>query len=205
MSARPSSRAELGPQQLVDRADDVGDHRPRGVEDAALHPLLRVIFLQEQLVEVDDRVFLRVLSSKSSTTASMFASSAARRLIDAELVEVDSSPPALPAARRLRKVSISSFRNGLVRMWAAKSAACPLGIATGSRDARGEQTVSDGLRVHVGEVVGVEVVDQRFLEGFVKCAAAVPCRSLPPAVHSHGDGSRVQGEQAPSRALWTWR
>ena len=32
--------AELGLEQLVDRADDVRDDRSRRVEDAALHPLL---------------------------------------------------------------------------------------------------------------------------------------------------------------------
>ena len=42
-------------------ADNVGDHRARGVEHAALHSFLRVVLLQEQLVEVDHRVFSRVL------------------------------------------------------------------------------------------------------------------------------------------------
>ena len=53
-------QAELGAQQLVHRAHDVGDHWARGVEDTPLHPLLGVVLLQEQLVEVDDRVFLGV-------------------------------------------------------------------------------------------------------------------------------------------------
>ena len=52
--------AELGAQQLVHRAHDVGNHRARGVEDAALHALLGVVLLEEEFVEVDDRVFLRV-------------------------------------------------------------------------------------------------------------------------------------------------
>ena len=38
------------------------------------------------------------------------------------------------------------------------------------RDARGKQPVGDGLRVHVGEVVFVEVVDQRLLEGLHQLA-----------------------------------
>ena len=41
-------------------ADDIGDDRARGVENAALHPFLRVVLLQEQLVEVNNRVFSRV-------------------------------------------------------------------------------------------------------------------------------------------------
>jgi len=57
----PVFEPELAAQQLVHRAHDVGDHRARGVEDAALHALLRVVFLEEELVEVDDRILERVL------------------------------------------------------------------------------------------------------------------------------------------------
>ncbi len=38
---------------------------PRRVEDASLHPLLLVVLLQEQLVEVDDRILLGFRSPKS--------------------------------------------------------------------------------------------------------------------------------------------
>ena len=53
-------KAELGLQEFMDAADDVGDDRLGRVEHAPLHPLLGVVFLEEQFVEVDDRVFLRV-------------------------------------------------------------------------------------------------------------------------------------------------
>ena len=117
--------AELGSQQFVHRADDVGDHRARGVEDATLHPLLGVVLLEEELVEVDDRVFLRVpVAEVPDDGLHVGVVEQLDDLADAQLVEVDARPAALP--RRpptLRKVSISSRRNGLVRMWAAKSSA----------------------------------------------------------------------------------
>jgi hypothetical protein len=49
--------AELGLQEFVDTADDVGDDGLRGVEDAALNFELFVVGGEEVLVEVDDRVF----------------------------------------------------------------------------------------------------------------------------------------------------
>src|SRR5262249_23621200 len=47
-------------QRLVDRADDVRDHRSRRVEDATLQSLLSVVLLEKGLIEMDDWVFLRV-------------------------------------------------------------------------------------------------------------------------------------------------
>jgi hypothetical protein len=41
---------------------------------------------------------------------------------------------------------------------------------TGARDPRGEEAVGDRLRVHVGEVVVGQVVDQRFLKGLHQLA-----------------------------------
>jgi hypothetical protein len=49
--------AELGLQEFVDAADDGGDDRLRGVEDAALDLELLVVGAEEVLVEVDDGVF----------------------------------------------------------------------------------------------------------------------------------------------------
>ena len=51
---------ELGAQQGVQRAHDVAHHRARSVEDTALHALFGVVLLEEQLVEVDYRIFTRV-------------------------------------------------------------------------------------------------------------------------------------------------
>jgi hypothetical protein len=68
------------------------------------------------------------------------------------------APPALP--RRpptLRKVSISSRRKGSCACGGEVVGRLPCAVG----DARREQAVGDGLRVHVGEAVGVEVVDQR--------------------------------------------
>ena len=64
VSASPSLEPELGLQQLVDRANDVGDHWSWRVEHAPLHPFLGVVLLQEEFVEVDDGVFLRVAVPK---------------------------------------------------------------------------------------------------------------------------------------------
>jgi hypothetical protein len=66
--------AELGLQEFVDAADDVGDDGLRGVEDAALDLELLVVGAEEQLVEVDDRVFAARRLPKSRRTASMCVS-----------------------------------------------------------------------------------------------------------------------------------
>ena len=71
-------------------------------------------------------------------------------------------PPASPRRPPTwRNVSISSRRNGFVTACARQVVRClPLRV----RDAGREQPVGDRLGVHVGEPVGVEVVDERLPE-----------------------------------------
>src|SRR5439155_123352 len=103
------------------------------------------------------------LSPKSRTTASMLASSSSSTTsLTPSSSKSMPGPPVLP--RRppiLRKVSISSPREG-VGAHVGGEVVGRLLVRVG--DARREQAVGDGLGIHVGEAVGVEVVDQCFLE-----------------------------------------
>lgn len=62
-AGQPLRQPEIAPQQRIHRARDVRDDRLRRVIDAAQVAQLRVVGLQERLVEVDDGVFgLRALA-----------------------------------------------------------------------------------------------------------------------------------------------
>src|SRR3989304_3264345 len=102
-------------------------------------------------------------SPKSPTTSSILASSSSSTTSETPSSSKSMpGPPALP--RRpppLRKGSITSRREGVGGRVGGEVVGRLLGRVG---DARREQAVSDGLRVHVGEAVGVEVVDQRLLE-----------------------------------------
>ena len=93
--------AELGLQEFVDAADDVGDDGLRGVEDAALDLELLVVGAEEELVEVDDRVFLRVLVAEVADDGlHVGVVEQFHDFADAQFVEVDARPARLAAARR---------------------------------------------------------------------------------------------------------
>src|SRR5439155_19164145 len=90
--------AELGSQQLVHRAHDVGNDRAWGVEDATLYPLLGVVLLEEELVEVDDRVFLRVpVAEVADDGLHVGVVEQLHDLAHAQLIEVDAWPARLAA------------------------------------------------------------------------------------------------------------
>ena len=70
--------------------------RQRGgrVEDAALHPLSLVVLLEEELVEVDYRIFLGVpVTEVPNDGLHVAVVEELDDVIDAELVEVDPGPP----------------------------------------------------------------------------------------------------------------
>ena len=103
VSARPSSSPNSVLEQLVDRADDVRDDGSRRVEDAALHPLLGVVLLEEELVEVDDRVLERVrVPEVADDGLHVGVVEQLDDLADAELVEVDPTAVARRVSRRRR-------------------------------------------------------------------------------------------------------
>jgi hypothetical protein len=97
--------AELGLQEFVDAADDVGDDGLRGVEDAALDLELLVVGGEEVLVEVDDRVFAAGAVAEVARPLPCRCLRVVQQVddvLDAEFVEVvDASPssPPCPWAR----------------------------------------------------------------------------------------------------------
>ena len=83
-------------------------------------------------------------------------------LVDAQLVEVDAWPACLAAPPADLEEGLHQLAQEGVRAHVGGEVVGRLPVRVG--DARREQAVGDGLRVHVGEAVGVEVVDQRRLE-----------------------------------------
>ena len=82
--------AELGLQEFVDAADDVGDDRLGRVEDAALDLLLLVVLLEESLVEVDDRVFFGLaVAEVAEDGLHVGLAEGLHHVVDAQLVEID--------------------------------------------------------------------------------------------------------------------
>src|SRR6185312_10524573 len=76
--------------------DNVRDHWARGVEDAALHSLLGVVFFEKELIEVDDRIFQRIAVAEV-TDHRLHPSFVEQRhhVVYSKLVEVDTGPPCL--------------------------------------------------------------------------------------------------------------
>ena len=90
------------------------------------------------------------------------SSSKLHDLAHAQLVEVDARPASLAAPPADLQEGLHQLAQEGVGAHVSSEVIRrpPLRV----RDARREQAVGDGLRVHVGEAVGVEVVDQRLLE-----------------------------------------
>ena len=171
-------QSELAAQQGVQGAHDIAHDRARRVEDAALHALGGVVLLEEQLVEVDYRILARVAVAEVTHHGfHVCGIDQLHHLGGAKLVEVDSAPPAaLPPAdlqegveQRAQKRAGMHVAGKVVRRRAP-------GIGYAGR----EQAVGNGLGVHVGEVVGAQIVQQR----------------LPERLHQPGDrpARRLDGE-----------
>lgn len=83
---------ELALQKLVNAADDAGDDRLRGIEDAAPDLLLFVVLGEEAFVEVNDWIFQEVPVieiAKDGVEVGVRAVEEGGDFLDAELVEVD--------------------------------------------------------------------------------------------------------------------
>ncbi len=125
---QPEGQPELCPQDFVDAAHDEVHHRARGVEDATLHPLLRIVFLQEQFVEVDDRVFLGVaVAEVAQDRLHVGLVQHVDHVAHAEFVEVEAPPLVAPAD--LEEVAEQFLQEGvsLGTMSARLSAMMPMG------------------------------------------------------------------------------
>ena len=124
-----------------------------------------VVGVQEVLVEVRDRVFLAVVGTEiAQHRVHVGSTQQVDDLVDAQFVEIEvmaALSPAVLAARqherfhqlleeRIRDRNQVRQRLGLDRIRV--------------RDARRQQPVGDRLRIHVGELILGQIVDQRRLE-----------------------------------------
>ena len=136
--------AELSAQELVHRAHDVGDHRTRGVKDAAAHLLLLVVGGEEVLVEVDDRVFLGVpVAEVADDGLHVGLVEEIHDLRDAQLVEVDAWPAGFAAASAHAQEGLHQLPEERVRPHVGGEVVG--GAPRGVGDAGREQAVGDGL------------------------------------------------------------
>ena len=112
---------------------------------------------------MDDRVFLRVpVAEVADDGLHVGVVEQLHDLADAQLVEVDARPARLAAPPADLEEGLHQLAQERVGAHVGGEVVGRLLVRVG--DARREQAVGDGLRVHVGEAVGVEVVDQRLLE-----------------------------------------
>ena len=157
--------AELGLQEFVDAADDVGDDGLRGVEDAAILADLFIVGLEETFEEVHHRVFLAIaVAEVLHHCLKVGAIQQLDHIADAELIEVESGLPRLaftPTEAEERFHQFPQERAGVEigdevigRLLAGIDHAC------------GEQAVGDGLCVGIGELIFIKIMDERFLERF---------------------------------------
>jgi len=153
-------------QEFVDAANDVGDDRRRRVENAALHAFLRIVLLEETLVEVDDRVFVAVaVTEVADDGLHIRRIEQLHNLADSEFVEINTIPsPFIP-------LSSSEVQEGLHQLLEERVGNRDVrsdgvgGVVCGMRYSGGEQTVGDGLRIHVRKGVCGQIVDEGLLEG----------------------------------------
>ncbi len=112
---------------------------------------------------MDDRVFLRVpVAEVADDGLHVGVVEQLHDLADAQLVEVDARPARLAAPPADLEEGLHQLAQEGIGAHVGGEVVGRLLVRVG--DARREQAVGDGLRVHVGEAVGVEVVDQRLLE-----------------------------------------
>ena len=150
---------ELLPQQLVERADDVGDHWLRCVVDPAPLALLGVVLGQKGLVEVDDGVAALALAVEA-------VEDAARVGHGQHLGDVIHDPFELlgQIAQRDELEHIPQDADGSGDAVVGHAAVEPVpGPGAG-----GEEAVGDRLRVEVGEGLQGEIGDQVRLESLVE-------------------------------------
>ena len=176
---------ELGAQQGVKRAHDVAHDRAGRVEDTALHALLGVILLQEQLVEVNHRVFTRVAVAEIAHHG--FHVGRVDHLDDlggAEFVKVDPGSVRAGGASADFQERVQKVTQEWTGVYVVGEIAG--GCAAGIGYARREQAVGDGLGIHVGEVINAQIVQQSF----------------PKCLHQLGDrpARRLDGEHGADAA-----
>ncbi|KFB77431.1 MAG: hypothetical protein AW06_001426 [Candidatus Accumulibacter cognatus] len=165
-------QTELGLQQLMHAAHDVRDHRLRRVEHPALDLELPVVGLEELLVEVHDRVFAAGAVAEVAQHGLHVRLRVVQQvdyLLDAEFVEVQLAAPAAgleETGQHLAQEGVGDRHHvdhvALVHRRA--------GARHGARYGGREQAVGDRLRVHVGKLLLVQVVDQRRLEALQQLA-----------------------------------
>ena len=152
---RTRCAAARPPSARCRRPPGAGCRRRRAASSASC-----VVLLEEELVEVDDRVFLRVpVAEVADDGLHVGVVEQLDDLGDAQLVEVDARPARLAAPPADLEEGLHQLAQEGVRAHVGGEVVGRLLVRVG--DARREQAVGDGLRVHVGEAVGVEVVDQR--------------------------------------------
>ena len=164
---------ELGLQEFVGAANDVGDDGLRGVEDAALDSQGFVVGVEEVLVEVDDGIVATGLVAEVAQDGgkvSFLTAQEFHHVLDAEFVEVD----AALAPARMEEGLEHLLEEGIGDRHHVGDVAGDEGGAFAALghfragDGRGEQAVSDGLGVGVGKSFLGEVVDEVELEGGVE-------------------------------------
>ncbi len=112
---------------------------------------------------MDDRVFLRIpVAEVANDGLHVGVVEQLHHLAHAQLVEVDARPARLAAPpAHLEEGFHQLAQEGVSAHVAGEVVGRPLVRVS---DARREKTVCDGLRVHVGEAVNVEVVDECLLK-----------------------------------------
>ncbi len=145
-------------QQRIDAAHDVADHRLRGVVDAAGFAHLLVVGGQKGFVEVHDRVFLPgALAEILQDRGHVGAGQQLRELVDCPgdaFVEVRTCD----RVEQLAKEGVGPRQHVGRRLSRER--------LPGRGATRSEQAIAQGLRVHVGELIGRQRFDQDATEGF---------------------------------------
>ena len=114
------------------------------------------------LIEVDDRVFLRIaVAEVADYGLHVGLIEELHHVRDAQLVEVDACGACLRVASRTEEGFHQVAQEG-IGAHVRREAVGRLAVRVG--DAHRQQAVSDGLRVHVGKAVHVQVVQERGLE-----------------------------------------
>ena len=149
-------KAEAVAQQMIHAAHDVGDDRLGRVVDAAYFPQFRIVSGQEVLVEMDHRVFLPGAAAEiGQNRRHVRPVQEARQIVHDPgntRVDVGAGDAAKDVAQERRRFCEDRFLSG--------EALRRLVLAT-----RREQAVGCGLSLQVGEIGGVQILDQGFLIG----------------------------------------
>ncbi|OQC24623.1 MAG: hypothetical protein BWX68_02048 [Verrucomicrobia bacterium ADurb.Bin063] len=166
--SQPILDVEFLLQEFVDAAHDVGHHRLRRVEDAALNLLSPVVGRQEVFVEVDDRVFIAgTVAEVSFDGVRIGLVQQLDHVLDAQLVEVESFLPACQREERGQQfpeegVGLRHHIHQVLRRNRRPG------------EPRDQQPVGDGLRDDIRKVILRQIMN----EGGAKRRAQLPERPV---------------------------